>query len=391
MPQKRDMRRYYSLLQFMYYGSFCVSVTFFVPVLQIYGWTDANIGLVMTAVAAGGAIAQPVWGALCDRFRCTRAAVLIMTCVPVVFYALIVPFGHVPWVISALFVLTGMTNQSAAGIVDSWASKMSGDGYEVSYGLSRGLGSLAYSLTSTVVGLLLARIGVGMLWPAALLFVPGMLLAVRGLPEPLLPAPSERRKFGDDVSLLVKNKFFMLLMLCYFVGMFTFGSMITFFPVALKSLGGTSAHFGIAYGAMAATELLTMGQYKRLRRRFSCETLLTVSFVFIGIKNVLVGISPNVPCAMLSLLVQGLGYALVVPGVVDYIAQRVDRRLLSTAQLTVYAAGISLSQVFSNLLCGYISAAVGPQTMLLLLSAPAFIGAAVWRFATLRMEPVGRD
>ena len=377
----------FSLLQAVYWAMSAVAVAFMVPMLRLKGFGESEIGVAMAITAVAAMIAQPLWGALCDRLNRMKPILLLGCGVSGLIYWLILKTDS-PLAVVALSAAIGATIQSLQTVTDSWSTKLSYAGYRLNYGFTRSMGSLAYAVTSLLFGAVVAKMGLRISPLVLLALALFMFLIVLRLPDP--PAPEQEHPFSirDAIRSLGGNAPFLVLVLCFFLVTVTSTSFITFYPVFLNELGGNEGHLGLAYFVMAASEIPTMSNYNRLERRFGTMPLLVFSMVGHGLRSIAVGLAGSAPLAIALMFTQIIGWAIALPAYMSYIGQVVDRRYLSTAVLVSFALGMSLGQIVGNAAAGYIAEGIGIAGMMFITSAFAFLAAAIMIVYGLVRKPL---
>lgn len=371
---KASLNARFAALQAVYYAGFSAAVGFCVPILQGFGWTELEIGFGITFMAVSCTIASPLWGALCDRARCMRLLIALAFSASAVILAVVPAFGHNKWLLTAALMLIGTSIQACLGLVDSLAQKLIRDGYELHYSKTRSLGSVSYAVFSVLVGFCMARFGLYVPPVTIALLIPVLVLILRSLPEPETAAKAERK---NPVSLL-KNRGYVLLTAACFLAMLSYCSVLTYLPVAISALGGDTGHIGVAFFMMAIVEMASMVLYSRARKRFSYRQLIAVSLFGIALRSLLVGLSPSIPLLYLAMTSQMLGYGLYVPATVEAVSSLVARSELSTAQLILGAATMSLGQIVANPIAGVLGSALGVKPMLVAFAFPAVLAGILW-------------
>lgn len=385
MPKTLHIR--FALLQTVFFVVFAVSVAYLVPMLSSLGYQTLHVTVIMTASAAASALLQPVLGHLCDTRGHERLIVLTATFLPAGFLFLLWQWGHIFAVALAATALTYSSVQSMTGVIDSWASKLKGEGHLLNFSATRSFGSVAYALTSLLFGMALDFFGIRVAPLAVLLCFPLMLAVLLMIPEPSRKgaAGAIREAFAKTCRSLLGLRPYRLFLVCYFLVMLPFASYTTFFPLWFEQLGGTQSQLGGAFFVMAVAEMIAMMLYVRFRRRLRAESLLLIAFLVFGAKNIVTALATGVAPAIALNLMQFGCYGILVPGVVDYLSSLIPARQLSTGQLAANAVGLSLSQIAGNFVFGLVADALGLKAMFLISSLPAFAGAALWLFGNIRI------
>lgn len=107
----------------------------------------------------------------------------------------------------------------------------------------------------------------------------------------------------------------------------TFASMAIFFlipillPFYLTLEGGVSnSQVGIALAAQTVTSIIMALLYYRLRARLSFLSLAAFVFLFLGINNVIISITPVYSVVVVALLIGGIGLGILPPNLGAWVA-----------------------------------------------------------------------
>jgi PPP family 3-phenylpropionic acid transporter len=201
----------------------------------------------------------------------------------------------------------------------------------------------------------------------------GLLLISLRMPEPeRQEADHKQPSILRVMGILFQNPDYAVFVACYFLGVVAATPVNTFYPMYITQLGGTQAHLGAGYFLMALAEVPMLLLYQRLEARFGNRLLLTFGLAGIGLRSVFIALAPTPVMAVLAMLSQALAYGFIIPGVVGFISRNVEHRYSSSALLVATALGVSLSQILTNLVSGFVAQAIGMRSMMLLLLALFF-------------------
>lgn len=182
--EKRSLTARYTVHQVTYWASAAGVVSFATAFLLGKGFAPAMVG---TLLAAGNLLscgAQPVFANFADRMggnvlkwmtaALTGVCVLAFGCVQL----LPLPMA----VFGGMYLLGVFALDAMMPLMNAVSVAYSENGYRINYGLSRGLGSLGYSVAALVIGELMASRGIDwMIWVSLALLL-GNVLVVLGYP-----------------------------------------------------------------------------------------------------------------------------------------------------------------------------------------------------------------
>ena len=372
---KQNIGKKFTAMLIAYYAMFAIGPAFYVVILEQKGVPQGSIGLYTALIALLAGVMQPVYGFLCDK-TCKAKQILIATnFIAVGAYAvLVVVNGTVALVLCSLVI--GACLNAMYGFSESWLSKLGCEQNGVNFGAVRSFGSLSYAITAALYGFVYDQFG--MLSVPVCMAVCVAAMAATALlcpnPQPVQVLQDEPKvRFADALQSLLKNRPYVLMVLCYALAAIPTGAMLSYFPVHLKNLGGTASSVGVALFVLAGSEFFSMQWYKKLEAKFSCTKLLAFAFLMYAVKNALIALAPSVGLAIAASATQGLCYGLVVPATQSFVTTHVSRKYTATAQLVCNTGGMMLSQLPGALLGGLLVGYMSAGNMLLCMSSFAVL------------------
>lgn len=258
-------------------------------------------------------------------------------------------------------------------------------GHRLKFGVARGLGSLAYALTSALAGKILEC------WPGnpVLYFTVALIVVMLVFAVIFDRRFSKVQQQGSIVRLEMAQtqtqsiigfiadhrKYSIMLigiaLLCTFHNMSE-----TYLVMIMEKLGGGTADTGIALGLAALFELPPLLLINRLRRRFSSGRLMQVAAVGFSIKAICICLSGSVLQIELSMMLQAIGYALYTAASVYYVSEVISTNDQIKGQ-TLVTASFTVGGVVGSLLGGVLIEKMGLQGMLIAGLIISLIGSAV--------------
>ncbi|MBQ8898147.1 MAG: MFS transporter [Clostridia bacterium] len=346
----------YGLLQGAYWAAMCTVIAFFVQLFKGYGYDTMECCIISACGTAALIISQPLWGALCDRAKKVKPVLLTAIGLGMASVFLFYLGGRsIYWMIAGV-VAFSVTFRALMYIYDIWAVRLRNDGASINFGITRSVGSGCYALVAAFFGLAIDKWGTGIIVPCFLggaVLVAVMTLTIR---EPQVTVKNEDRVgFIEGVRGLVKNREYLLLLLCIFLVFSASNGFILFLPYRIYELGGTDAHYGYATFIMALSEIPALLLYKTLAKRLSPRVILCIAFFFVAVKIFSTAIFDSVPAVIASQAFQAPAYGLYLCAISNYIAQVVPRSFVFTAQTVLSAVAAGLAPFCAYLLMGGLS------------------------------------
>lgn len=143
-PSLRRLNVSYTLVHVVYWAMFAIFAGYQTSLLLGRGFTSGEAGIFASIRCFAGILAQPLLGGWADRHpevpikRLLNACLVLALGVNVVFYTTRPGF----WGTALIFLTLGILELNAYPLLDSMAVQFIAAGVDMSYSLSRGLGSL---------------------------------------------------------------------------------------------------------------------------------------------------------------------------------------------------------------------------------------------------------
>ena len=253
------------------------------------------------------------------------------------------------------------------------------NGYSINYGLSRGLGSLAYAFAALVIGKIMARFGADwMVWISL------GLLAVNGIMTVTYPslcvAASEKKQNTECCSIPVffrRYKWYCVSLLgVMLLGMFH-AMTENYLIEVVTPLGGDSGTVGVALFIATAIEALVLVYFDKVREKISDNWLLKLAGISFVLKAVLFLAASNVTTIYMIQLLQATSYTFLSPTQMYYANNKISPADMVKGQAFI-TASYTLGCAAGNFAGGQLISALGIRAMLLSGIVMAVAGTAVF-------------
>jgi PPP family 3-phenylpropionic acid transporter len=368
----------------MAYATYFAGIGAAFPYLPVYyrslGLDLGLIGALAAVSALVGLLSSPIWGALADRFPHSRLILPLAALGSAVGVALLSVADSAPAVVLSV-VLFSSAAGGVAPTLDSRALEAVREDRD-RYGRLRAWGSLSFIVASWVVGLLIDRAGVHVLF---LCWIPALLLtAAVGLTLPPGEAthPSARvqtlRRVLRERAIV---RFLPAALLVWSANM----AVNSFFSLHLLGLGASAGLVGLAWAFGALVEIPLMWAFPAMAARIRAERLLILGGALFALRAVAMAVitAPVVVVALMA--VHGAAFALFVVGGVTYVSRRAPTGTAATAQ-GVFTSTWGLGMILGSGLGGQLAGAVGIGSMY---AVAAAVGAAGVVALVLALRPYG--
>lgn len=391
MPDSKRLNAQYILMQVAFWTVSAAICAYQAALLLHRGFSNTQVGVLLAVRCMAGVVAQPLLGSCADRHPNIPLKTIVTVCLVVAFFAGVahmLPMGMVGTAL--LLVLLGGLEISAYPLMDAMAVQFIQAGAKVSYSLGRGLGSLAYAVTSVLMGLQASRFGVGstLLTHSVLVVVLiGTVVTFPRFDPAWRPGKAdasprvERPK--SALRLLRDDPRFAVMLVGIFLGITACLPMSNFLINIIRSRGGGETHLGVAIFCMAASELPAAFLFDRLYRRGRAGMILAVSMVFVVLKALLLLAAPSYWMVWLVQPVQMLGYGLFTPASVFYVSDTIAPVDQVKGQTLMMMASNGLGGVMGSALGGWALDRGGADAMLWMCVAVGVAAAAVTGLAAL--------
>lgn len=379
---ERKLSGRFAALQGSFFATYA-GTSFLSYILLKKGIDNVYIGLLGALTSCSSTLIQPVWGILCDRYHCHRVFYILSSLATPLLYIWIIRAAAVPeLVVCAL--LSGMLVNCIQNMGGGWISSLNAEGHQINYGASRSCGSLAFAVMAVVFGWAIQAFGYsGLVGGMALcglvcIAVSFTIPRSRGRQPSAGETDAAAPTLLEGLRMVTRQREYMVVVLSGFLAMSGIAGVSSYFSAYLATLGANAFVVGVGNFTYAIAEVPFMFLFKRLSARFSFRTLFTVCLFAHGLQCLLVGLSPNYVCAILSMLLQGLSFGTLVPCLQHYTAAHIAPQYSSTAQLFTSAVSLSASMIFGSLLASALSRGLELPTVFLLVSLVSFGGCALY-------------
>lgn len=389
--KKKMLAFRYTLLQGTFWTSFAVFWGFAAVYLQYKGFTNTQIGTVMSSGTFISIILQPILASISEKHRNVKpqnvaAAVGILITIG----TLLLLFTSSKLVIVAVvYAFTGGLCISIPSLFNTIGLSYINQGIPINYGLSRGIGSVTYAIMALFLGMVIEKTSPDIIIPIFLVLAVIMALILISLTNKI--TESDKYDWGTQIQESDKKGFlffishykkFMSLIVgivCLFAG---HNIINTYMVSIVEYVGGNNSHLGFTVGLAALVELPTMLMFCKLARKCSVGKLLKISALFFTLKAFVISIAPNIQIILLAQIFQVGGFALFIPASVYYVNQVIDKEHHSTGQAVLGVATMGLGGALGNILGGKLLDMGGVRFMLHQAVAISLVGLIIMLFST---------
>ena len=337
---KKNATAFYAIIHALYFCTFALISGYASAYLLNRGFTNAQIGIMLGIGNLGAVGFQLLVASFIARtgMRLGKAIIAAHAVIAALALALLLlPVSGVAFCV--MYVMEYLFLASMQSSINSLYRGYHEQGMKISFGVSRGVGSAAYSLTSLAAGMLIQKFTPDIL--PGMYAVSSILLCVVVF---IFNAPNVTERQASSVTPVEKK----ILMREYpqfyifFAGVLCLatsnGFTETYLLQIIQRIGGNSSNLGVAVFISAMIELPAMILYRRFADKVGNRRLLAFAGWMWALKNFLIMLAPNVYLIYAAELLQFVGFAIYVPAGVRYIAHTLPESEFLKGQALVGSA-----------------------------------------------------
>ena len=378
---KRSLTFRYTLHQMAYWATAAGVVSFAAAFLLGRGFAASTVGILLASGNLLSCVFQPLLADWADRAggNSIKALTVGLTGLSLAGFAAVMLIPLPQTVFGLLYLLGVFAFDAMNPLMNAINVAYRAEGYRVNYGISRGLGSLAYSLAALGMGKVMAAWGDGwMVWISLVLLA---FNAVMALTYPGLRSRSSgERETGECCSVgafFLRYKWYCASLLgVMLLGMFH--AMTENYLIEIVTpLGGDSGTVGVALFIATAIEALVLVFFERVRRRITDNWLLKIAGMSFLLKAVLLLFASGVESICMIQLLQAISYTFLSPTQMYYADNNIRPADMVKGQAFI-TASYTLGCAAGNFAGGQLLSAFDVRAMLLAGVAMAAAGTAVF-------------
>ncbi len=365
----------YALINIFYMFLICSTVGYAANFLLAKRFSNSAVGAVLSCVSIFGVVLQAVFAPLIDRSdKLTEKGFVSITLIITAVIALAMYF--MPDASVLLLVLTTVSFSAASSglpFINSIAFIYEKVEQTINYGLCRGLGSAAYAVGSLLIGRFLSisfqngRLPsdyLPLIYASMALFT---LIMVQTLETPEAETSTDSPKAGKiNYGQFFRKYSHILPVLAGMVMIYTCHMLINNFMIhVITNVGGDSSNQGTALFIQAMSELPPMFLFAKIMQKKNVDSIMALAGICFTVKHLLVWLAPDIRMLYLSMAVQMLGYALLIPSSVYFANKHFDEQDRNQGQ-AVTAWTTTIGGIIASLLGGVLMDHLAVSTVLLI-------------------------
>ena len=387
---KKSLTFQYTFHQMAYWATAAGVVSFATAFLLQKGFAASTVGILLASGNLLSCVFQPILADRADRIggNVIKWLTVGLTMISAACFASIQLLPLPDMVFGLLYLLGVFAFDAMNPLMNALNVSYMTNGYTINYGLSRGLGSLAYAFAALGIGKVMARFGADwMIWISLGLLAinAGMALSYPNL----VTLVNGEKKVNDCCSIPVffhRYKWYCVSLLgVMLLGMFH--AMTENYLIEIVTpLGGDSGTVGVALFVATAIEAVFLVYLDKIRSRISDNWLLKIAGLSFVLKSVLFLMAGNVMTIYLIQLLQATSYTFLSPIQMYYANNKIAVADMVKGQAFI-TASYTLGCAAGNFTGGQLLSAFDVRALLIAGVAMAVAGTAVF-FLTVEKNDV---
>ena len=387
---KKSLTFQYTFHQMAYWATAAGVVSFATAFLLQKGFAASTVGILLASGNLLSCAFQPLLADRADRIggNVLKWLTVGLTLISAACFTAVQLLPLPETVFGLLYLLGVFAFDAMNPLMNALNVSYMTNGYTINYGLSRGLGSLAYAFAALGIGKVMAKFGADwMIWISLGLLA---INAAMSLSYPsLVTAAGGEKKVSDCCSIPVffrRYKWYCVSLLgVLLLGMFH--AMTENYLIEIVTpLGGDSGTVGVALFVATAIEAVFLVYLDKIRSRISDNWLLKIAGLSFVLKSVLFLLAGNVMTIYAVQLLQATSYTFLSPIQMYYANNKIGAADMVKGQAFSTAA-YTLGCASGNFAGGQLLSAFDVRTMLIAGIVMAVAGTAVF-FLTVEKKDI---
>ncbi len=398
----RNLNLKYALINATFMMLVCATAGYAYNFLSQSGFADGTVGIIITMISLCGLVGQTLSGSLIDNSEKIDEKTFIsgamLVTVALALIMAFIPSGSFLMIPVVILAFTA----AAIGLpfFNSMAFIYEKDGQKINYGLGRGVGSAAYAVGSSLLGQLWGWQGKTVLPYYVAVFALLTFFLVRLMPVPEGPAadvPEAEEKTSSNMSYgEFFRKYRQIILIVVSMVLLYFGHMLinTYIAKVISNIIGEEAAAvsgavesiqGTALFIQAMVELPTMFLFSQILQKVSINRLMIFAAVMFAVKHILTWMCGSTVMLYGVMVLQMLGYAVLVPGSVYFANEAVSPQDRNKGQ-AVMGVTMTIGGLLASSVGGQLYQAMSTSNVLMIGAAASVLGAVLMFIGISRME-----
>ncbi len=369
----------YAFVQGTYWISQCAIGSFAVVYLHANGYTNTQIGIILSIGTFLSVLLQVPLSAFADKTQkiSLKSIIILLMFISLTLAILlyIAPLSFLTLII--VYILLYTIQSTIMPLLNSLALEPMNKGVFLNYGLARGTGSISYAIASFLIGLCINQYGPFCIIPIFIVcncftITAAFLFRVK-FPDKIdnrVPSQATQASSNDSepsklIPFLKNNRRFVFFLLGAILLFYSQNIIGIYLINIIEKVGGNSADMGVAMAITAAVELPTMASFILLVRKIKCDYLLKAASFFFLVKVTATWLATSVIMIHIAQVMQIAAYALFAPASVYYVNLIISKKDSIKGQALLGAA-LCLASAIASITGGALLDTVGVSNLLMI-------------------------
>lgn len=371
----KSLQMKYNILHILFWISYLSIYGYIAIFLQYKGLTNAEIGVVSGAGALLSMFVSPFISSLISKINglTIKKMMLILYFIMLVLFVSLVFFDLPIWLIMMMYVALLCLAVSNVPFLSMICMDYLKAGKYVNFGLSRGMGSVAYAVGAVVVSQMISWINPTVIVYVYIIFSLLLLYVLFSMPDTPVSQVPEAKKVS--VFTIIKNYRTFFLMLLSFAFVYSASNTISTYLInIIENLGGNTSIYGIAIFFMAASEMPFMAITHNLLKKYKAETLLLAAIFFYLVRNFTICFAPNIVIVLIGMMFQGISFGIFTTTIAYYVNDylKVEDQMMGQTMIAMMSSG--LGAAIGNIVGGFLQDYFGIESMFVFIGVMTVIG-----------------
>lgn len=387
----RNLTAPYAYIQGFFWMSFAAVMGFTSIYLLPAGFSNTQIGLLIAVSGTISAFLQPMLATYADKpsSPSVKKIILALGGILLLSSGMLLLLHQRSMLCTGLFFGVCITVlQMLTPLVNSLGMESINQGKKLNFGVSRGMGSVAYAIAAYALGAIVAKAGEITVPISMILIYALFLFVIFRFPFTKVKraaSHSTAEGSGNPLAFFSHYKRFGVVLVGWTLLYISHVLLNSFTFQIIESKGGGSSEMGVSMALSALIELPTLFVFGYLVKKVRCDIWVRVAGVFFMLKSLgSLLVTSILPFYFVQALQLG-GWALITVASVYYVNSVMKEQDAIKGQ-AYFTMTYTLGSVIGALLGGFLIDKAGVNAMLTFSTAAAFIGMVIVFFGAERTE-----
>lgn len=388
-PQKQNLTPGYACIQGFFWMVFAAVMGFSSIYLLSAGFSNTEIGLIIAAAGTVSAVLQPVTASYADRPESPslKKILIVLGAALLVCAVLLLALRQRVVLLTGLFYGGCITiTQLIVPLMNALGMETLNQGYSLNFGVSRGMGSVAYAVAAYILGIIAAKAGAFSV-PLSILLINGCCVSALVLfpfSKTVRESKTEKRKeSASPVAFFLRYKRFSIVLLGCILVYISHVLLNNFTFQIVQAKGGGSSEMGFSMALSAMLELPAMFGFVYMVKKVRCDIWFRITGIFFTLKALGTLLAPSIMTFYGVQVFQMFGWALISVSSVYYVNAIMEEQDVIKGQAYMTMT-YTLGSVLGALIGGWLIDLAGVNAMLVFAVVSAAAGMVIQLLASER-------